>query len=102
MSGFSVVSSSSLIFPLVFSVAAKLTDEFTLLEEPIDDLDIVIVLVLLADGFGFAGSDRRVELENLTQKLRLPIINSIFWFLSTSELLLDKSEKAIESMIPTP
>jgi hypothetical protein len=69
---------SSLIFPLVFYVVAKLTGEFASLEEPIDDPDIVIVLVLLADGSGFTGSERRVELENLTQKLRLPIVNSIF------------------------
>jgi hypothetical protein len=62
----------------------------------------MIVLVLLANGFGFAGFDRRVELENLMQKLRLQIVNSIFWFSSTSKLLLAKSEKAIESMIPTP
>jgi hypothetical protein len=80
----------------------KLTDEFTSLEEPTDDPDIVIVLVLLADGSGFGGSERRVELENLTQKLRLPIVNSILWFSSTSELLLAKSEKAVEFMIPTP
>jgi hypothetical protein len=62
----------------------------------------MIFLVLLADGSGFAGSERRVELENPTQKLRLPIVNSIFWFSSTSELLLAKSEKAVEFMIPTP
>jgi hypothetical protein len=31
----------------------------------------VIVLVLLADGSNFAGSERRVEHENPTQKLRL-------------------------------
>jgi hypothetical protein len=61
----------------------------------------VIVLVLLADGSGFARSERRVEPKNLMQKLRLPIVNSIFWFSSTSELLLAKSEKAIEFMIPT-
>jgi hypothetical protein len=97
-----MVSSSSLIFPLVFSAVAKLTDEFTSLEEPTDDPDILIVLVLLADGSGFAGSERRVELENLTQKLRLPIVNSIFRFSSTSELLSAKSKKAIEFMIPTP
>jgi hypothetical protein len=102
MSGFSMVLSSFLIFPLVFSVVAKLTEEFTLLEEPTDDPDIVIVLVLLADGSGFVGSERRVELENLTQQLRLPIVNSIFWFSSTSELLLAKSENAVEFMIPTP
>jgi hypothetical protein len=36
------------------------------------------------------------------KKLRLLIVNSIFWFSSTSELLLAKSEKAIEFMIPTP
>jgi hypothetical protein len=46
--------------------------------------------------------ERRIEPENPTQKLRLPIVNSIFWFLSTSELLLDKSEKAVEFMIPMP
>jgi hypothetical protein len=89
-------------FPLVFSAAAKLTGEFTSLEEPTNDPDIVIVLVLLADGSSFVGSERRVELENLTQKLRLPIVNSIFWFSSTSELMLAKSEKAVEFMIPTP
>jgi hypothetical protein len=62
----------------------------------------VIVLVLLSDGSGFAGSDRRVKLENPTQKLRFPIVNSIFWFLSTSELMLAKTEKAVDFMIPTP
>jgi hypothetical protein len=62
----------------------------------------VIVLVLLADRSGFTGSERRVELENLTQKLRLPIVSSIFWFSSTFQLLLAKSEKAVEFMIPTP
>jgi hypothetical protein len=87
---------------LYFSAAARPTGEFTLLEEPTDDPVIVIVLVLLANGSGFTGSERRVELKNLTQKLRLPIVNSIFWFSSTSELLLAKSEKAIELMIPTP
>jgi hypothetical protein len=102
MSGFSMDLLSSLIFPLVFSAVAKLTSEFTSLEDPTDDLDIVIVLVLLADGSGFAGSKMRVKLENLTQKLRLPIVNSIFWFSSTFELLLAKSKKVIEFMIPTP
>jgi hypothetical protein len=91
-----------LIFPFVSSVASKLTGEFTLLEEPTDDPDIMIVLVFLADGSGFAGSERRVKLENPMQKLRLPIINSIFWFSSTFELLLAKSEKVIKFMIPTP
>jgi hypothetical protein len=102
MSSSSRVSWSSSIFPFVFSATARLTGEFTSLEEPTDDPDIVIVLVLLADGSGFAGSERRVKLENPTQKLRLLIVNSIFWFSSTSELLLAKSEKAIEFMIPTP
>jgi hypothetical protein len=80
MSIFSMVSSSSSIFPLVFSAAAKLTGEFTSLEEPTDDPDIVIVLVLLADGSSFTGSERQVEPKNLTQKLRLLIVNTIFWF----------------------
>jgi hypothetical protein len=102
MSGFFVVLLSSLIFALAFAAAAKLTGEFTLLEEPTDDPYIMIVLVLLADRSGFTGSDRQVELENPTQKLRLPIVNSIFWFPSTSELLLAKGKKVVESMIPTP
>jgi hypothetical protein len=34
--------------------------------------------------------------------LRLPIVNSISWFSSVPALLLAKSEKAIEFMIPTP
>jgi hypothetical protein len=62
----------------------------------------VIVLVLLADGSAFVGSEGRVELENPTQKLRLPIVNSIFWFSLTSKLLLVKSEQAVEFKIPTP
>jgi hypothetical protein len=88
------------IFSPVFSAVAKLTGEFTLLEEPTDDPDIVLVFV--ADGSSFFGSEGRIELENLTQKLRLPIVNSVFWFSSSSELLLAKSEKAVEFMIPTP
>jgi hypothetical protein len=62
----------------------------------------VIVLILLADRSSFVESEGRIEPEGLTQKLRLPIVNSIFWFLLTSELLLAKSEKAVEFMIPTP
>jgi hypothetical protein len=97
-----MVSSSSSIFSPVFSAIAKLTGEFTSLEEPTDDPDTVIVLVLLADGSSFAGSERRVKPGNPTQKLRLPIVNFIFWFSSTSQLLLAKSKKAVEFMIPTP
>jgi hypothetical protein len=78
MLSFSTVSSSSSKFPLVFSAAAKLTGKLTSLEECTDDPDIVIVLVLLADGSDFAGSERRVKPENPTQKLRLSIVNSIF------------------------
>jgi hypothetical protein len=62
----------------------------------------VIVLVLLADGSSFVGSEGRIEPESPTQKLKLPIVNSIFWLSSTSELLLAKSKKAVEFMIPTP
>jgi hypothetical protein len=97
-----MVSSSSSIFSPIFFAVVKLTGEFTSLEEPTDDPDIVIVLVLLADGSSFTGSERRVEHKDLTRKFRLPIIKSISWFLSTSRLLLAKSEKAIEFMIPTP
>jgi hypothetical protein len=41
--------------------AVRLTGEFTLLEEPTDDPDIVIPSALLADRPDFAGSERRVE-----------------------------------------
>jgi hypothetical protein len=34
--------------------------------------------------------------------LKLPIVNSISWLPSTSVMLLAKSEKAVEFMIPTP
>jgi hypothetical protein len=97
-----MVSSNSSIFSRVFSAVAKLTGEFTSLEEPTDDLDIVIVLILLADESSFVGSEGRIEPKSPTQKLSLPIVNSIFWFSSTSKLLLAKSKKAIEFMIPTP
>jgi hypothetical protein len=80
----------------------KLTVEFTSLEEPTDDPDIVTILTLLADGSSFVRSEGRIAPESPTQKFRLPIVNSIFWFLSTSKLLLAKSEKAVEFMIPTP
>jgi hypothetical protein len=90
------------VFSPASSFVAELTGEFTLLEEPTDDPDIVTVLILLVNGSGFIGSEGRIVPESPTQKLRLPIVNSIFWFLSTSELLLAKSEKAIEFMIPMP
>jgi hypothetical protein len=97
-----MVSLSSSIFSPVFSAVVKLTGEFTSLEEPTDDLDTVIVLVSLADRSGFAGSERRIEPEDPTQKFRLLIIKSISWYPSTSGLLVAKSEKAVEFMIPTP
>jgi hypothetical protein len=63
------------IFPS--SASAKLTGEFTSLEEPSDDSDITIVLDSFADGPGFAGSERRIEPSDLTQKFRLAIVKSI-------------------------
>jgi hypothetical protein len=47
----------------ISSVAVRLTGEFTSLEEPMDDLDAVILLDLLDDGTNFIGSERRVEPE---------------------------------------
>jgi hypothetical protein len=85
-----------------FLAVAKLTGEFTLLEEPTDDPDIVTVLTLLADGSSFVGSKRRIVPETPMQMLRLLIVNSIFWFSLIFELLLAKSKKAVEFMIPTP
>jgi hypothetical protein len=61
----------------MFSIVAKLTGEFTLLEEPSDDSDIAIVMVLLVDGSNFVKSERRIEPKDLTRKFRLPIVRSI-------------------------
>jgi hypothetical protein len=55
----------------------ELTGEFTSLEEPSDDSDIVSILDLVADGPGYAGFERRIELSDPTRKFRLPIIKSI-------------------------
>jgi hypothetical protein len=97
-----MILSSSSIFPPASSAIVKLTGEFTLLEGPTDDPDIVTVLTLFADVSSFVGSEGRIVLESPTQKLRLPIVNYIFWFLSTFELLLAKIKKAVEFMIPMP
>jgi hypothetical protein len=63
-------------YPL-FSATAKLIGKFTLLQEPTDDSDIVIVVVFLADGSDFVESERRIEPREPTQKFRLPIVRSI-------------------------
>jgi hypothetical protein len=55
----------------------ELTGEFTSLEEPSDDFDIVSVLDLVADGPDFAGSERRIEPSDPTRKFRLSIVKSI-------------------------
>jgi hypothetical protein len=70
-----MVSSSSVIF--LSSASAKLTGEFTLLEEPYDDSDIANVSGSLADGSSFVGSERRIEPSDPTRKFRLPIVKSI-------------------------
>jgi hypothetical protein len=86
----------------VIGAFSKLTGEFTSLEEPSDDSNISSVSGLLADGSGFAESERRDEPDGPMKMLKLPIVNSISWLPSSSELLLAKSEKAVEFMIPTP
>jgi hypothetical protein len=48
-------------FSSLFSIVAKLTSEFTSLEEPTDDSDIAIVVVFPIDGSDFVESERRVE-----------------------------------------
>jgi hypothetical protein len=61
----------------MFSVVTKLTDEFTSLEEPTNDSDIAIIVVLVADGSNFVESERRIEPKDPTRKFRLPIVRSI-------------------------
>jgi hypothetical protein len=63
MSGFPRISSNSSSLFCLSSVAVRLTGEFTSLEEPTDDPDVVILSALLADEPDFAGSERRVEPE---------------------------------------
>jgi hypothetical protein len=72
-----MILSSSLILSSMFSIVVKLTGEFTLLEEPIDDSDIAIVMVFPTDGSDFIGSERRIEPKEPTRKFGLPIIRSI-------------------------
>jgi hypothetical protein len=55
----------------------KLTGEFISLEEPIDDSDTAIVVVLSANGSDFDGSERRIDPMEPTRKLRLSIVMSI-------------------------
>jgi hypothetical protein len=93
---------SRILSPSAIGVFPKLTGEFTSLEEPSDDSNITFVLGLLADESGFVKSERRDEPDGPMKMLKLPIVNSISWLLSSSELLLAKSEKAVEFMIPMP
>jgi hypothetical protein len=72
-----MVSSAFANFLSSVSISAKLTGEFTSLEEPSDYFDIVSVLDLLAEGPGFAGSERRIKPSDPTRKFRLPIVKSI-------------------------
>jgi hypothetical protein len=72
-----MISSSSLVASLIFSVIVRLTDEFISLEEPTDDSDIVADVVFSTDGPGFVGSERRVVPKDPTHKLRLLIVRSI-------------------------
>jgi hypothetical protein len=55
-----LILSGSSNFPGKFSIAAKLTGEFALLEEPTDDPDAIILSALPADGTDFVESERRV------------------------------------------
>jgi hypothetical protein len=70
-----MISSPPAIFP--YFASAKLTGEFTLLEELSDDSDIATVSGSLADGSVLIGSERRIEPNDPTRKFRLPIIKSI-------------------------
>jgi hypothetical protein len=72
-----MVLSRSVNFHSSASIFAKLTGEFTSLEEPSDDYDVVSILDLLADGPSFAESKRRIEPSDPTRKFRLSIIKSI-------------------------
>jgi hypothetical protein len=72
-----MVSSPSVNYLFSAFISMDLTGEFTSLEESSHDSGIVSVLDLVADGPGFAGSERRIEPCDLTRKFRLPIVKSI-------------------------
>jgi hypothetical protein len=64
-------------FSSLFSIVAKLTGEFTLLEEPTNGPDTAIVMIFPADRPDFVESERRVEPKEPTRKFTLPIVRSI-------------------------
>jgi hypothetical protein len=70
-----MILSPPAIFP--YFASAKLTGEFTSLEELSDDSDIATVSGSLADGSAVIGSERRIKHNDPTQKFRLPIVKSI-------------------------
>jgi hypothetical protein len=53
-----------------------LTGEFTSLEEPTDAFEVAAAVVFLVAP-KFTGSERRTELRDPTQQLKLPIVISI-------------------------
>jgi hypothetical protein len=61
----------------MFSIVVNLTGEFTSLEEPTDDSDIAIVMVLLADRSDLVESERRIEPKDPMRKFGLPVVRSI-------------------------
>jgi hypothetical protein len=60
-----MVLSPSANFLSSVSISVKLTGEFTSLEEPSDNFDVVSVLDLLADGPCFAGSQIHILIHAL-------------------------------------
>jgi hypothetical protein len=73
-----MISSSSAIMSFIFFVGTKLTGKFTSLEEPTDDSDFAADAVFPANGPDFIGSERQIDPKEPTQKLRLPIVRSIY------------------------
>jgi hypothetical protein len=71
-----IFSSSSIVFPLLF-VGLMLTSEFTSLDEPVEVFELASIAVYPADGPKFIGFERRTELRDPTQKLKLLIVRSI-------------------------
>jgi hypothetical protein len=63
---------------------------------------IAVASSSLADGFCFVESERRDEPDGPMRMLKLPMVSSTSLLPSSSGLLLAKSEKAVEFMIPMP
>jgi hypothetical protein len=71
-----ILSSSLIVFPLLFA-GFVLTGEFTLLDDPTDVSEVIVIAGFPADGPEFIGFERWIEPRDPMRKLKLLIVRSI-------------------------